>query len=105
MFLGLSAYALTTRKDFSFMGGFLMVGMLVAFLGMLAAWLFTMPMMSLAVSGMFILVMGGFILYQTSAMIHGGETNYIIATVGLYVSIYNLFLSLLQIIAAFNGDD
>ncbi|HKJ23027.1 MAG TPA: Bax inhibitor-1/YccA family protein [Gammaproteobacteria bacterium] len=105
IFLGLSAYALTTRKDFSFMGGFLMIGMLVAFLGMIAAWLFTMPMMSLAVSGMFILVMGGFILYQTSAMIHGGETNYIIATVGLYVSIYNLFLSLLQIIAAFNGDD
>lgn len=105
IFLGLSAYALTTRKDFSFMGGFLMIGMLIAFLGMLAAWLFSMPAMSLAVSGMFILVMGGFILYQTSAMIHGGETNYIIATVGLYVSIYNLFVSLLQIIAAFNGDD
>ena len=105
IFLGLSAYALTTRKDFSFMGGFLMIGMLVAFLGMIAAWLFTMPMMSLAVSAMFILVMGGFILYQTSAMIHGGETNYIIATVGLYVSIYNLFVSLLQIIGAFNGDD
>jgi len=82
-----------------------MIGMLVAFLGMIAAWLFTMPMMSLAVSAMFILVMGGFILYQTSAMIHGGETNYIIATVGLYVSIYNLFVSLLQIIGAFNGDD
>jgi len=105
MFLGLSAYALTTRKDFSYMGGFLMVGMLLAFLGMLAAWLFSMPFLALAVSGMFVLVMSGFILYQTSALIHGGETNYIIATVGLYVSIYNLFLSLLQLIAAFNGDD
>lgn len=105
MFLGLSAYALTTRKDFSYMGGFLMVGMLLAFLGMLAAWLFSMPFLSLVVSGMFVLVMSGFILYQTSALIHGGETNYIIATVGLYVSIYNLFLSLLQLIAAFNGDD
>jgi modulator of FtsH protease len=105
MFLGLSAYALTTRKDFSYMGGFLMVGMLLAFLGMLAAWLFTLPFLALAVSGMFVLVMSGFILYQTSALIHGGETNYIIATVGLYVSIYNLFLSLLQLIAAFNGDD
>jgi len=104
-FLALSGYILVSRKDLSFMGGFLMIGMLVAFLGMIAAWLFTMPMMSLAVSGMFILVMGGFILYQTSAMIHGGETNYSIATVGVYVSIYNLFLSLLQIIAAFNGDD
>ena len=105
MFLGLSAYALTTRKDFSYMGGFLMVGMLLAFVGMLAAWLFTLPFLALAVSGMFILVMCGFILYQTSALIHGGETNYIIATVGLYVSIYNLFISLLQIIGAFNGDD
>lgn len=105
IFLALSVYALTTRKDFSYMGGFLMVGMLVAFLGMLAAWLFHMPGMALMVSGLFILVMAGFILFQTSAMVHGGETNYIIATVGLYVSIYNLFLSLLQIIAAFNGRD
>jgi modulator of FtsH protease len=103
IFLALSVYALSTRKDFSYMGGFLMVGMVVAFLGMLAAWLFHMPSVSLMVSGLFILVMAGFILYQTSALVHGGETNYIIATVGLYVSIYNLFLSLLQIIAAFNS--
>jgi len=105
IFLGLSAYALTTRKDFSFLGGFLMVGILVAFLGSLAAIFFHIPVMSLAISGMFVLLMSGFILYQTSAMIHGGETNYIMATVSLYVSIYNLFLSLLQILGALSGND
>lgn len=104
IFLGLSAYALTTRKNFSFMGGFLMVGILVAFLIGLAAVFFQMPMVSLAVSAMFVLLMSGFILYQTSMLIHGGETNYIVATVSLYVSIYNLFLSLLQLLAAFSGN-
>lgn len=105
IFLGLSGYALTTRKDFSFLGGFLMVGILVAFLAGIGAIFFAIPALSLAVSAMFILLMSAMILYQTSAMIHGGETNYIMATVSLYVSIYNLFLSLLQILAAFSGDD
>jgi len=105
IFLGLSGYALTTRKDFSFLGGFLMVGVLVAFLAGIGAMFFAIPALSLAVSAMFILLMSGMILYQTSAMIHGGETNYILATVSLYISIYNLFLSLLQILAAFSGDD
>ena len=105
IFLGLSGYALTSRKDFSFMGGFLMVGILVAFLGGLAAMIFSMPLMSLAVSGMFVLLMSGLILYQTSEIIHGGETNYIMATVTLYVSIYNLFLSLLHLLTAFSGND
>jgi modulator of FtsH protease len=105
IFVGLSAYALSTRKDFSFMGGFVMVGILVAFLAGIGALIFNLPTLSLAVSGMFVLLMSGFILYQTSAMIHGGETNYIMATVGLYVSIYNLFLSLLHLLAAFSGRD
>ncbi len=105
IFLGLSAYALTTRKDFSFLGGFLMVGILVAFLAGLGAVFFSIPALSLAVSAMFILLMSALILYETSAIIHGGETNYILATVSLYVSIYNLFLSLLQLLAAFSGDD
>lgn len=105
IFLGLSGYALTTRKDFSFLGGFLMVGILVAFLAGLGSYFFAMPALSLAVSAMFILLMSGMILYQTSAMINGGETNYIMATVSLYISIYNLFLSLLQLLAAFSGDD
>ncbi|MGE0371394.1 MAG: Bax inhibitor-1/YccA family protein [Gammaproteobacteria bacterium] len=105
IFLGLSAYALTTRKDFSFLGGFLMVGILVAFLGSLAAVLFSLPLVSLAMSAMFILLMSGFILFQTSQLVHGGEDNYILATVSLYVSIYNLFLSLLQILGVFNNNE
>ena len=105
IFLALSGYVLTSRKDFSFMGGFMMVGILVAFLAGLGAFIFQMPMLSLAVSAMFILLMSGMILYQTSEIIHGGETNYIMATVSLYISIYNLFLSLLHILGAFSGDD
>jgi modulator of FtsH protease len=96
---------LTTRKDFSFIGGFLMVGILVAFLAGLGAFFFNMPGLSLAVSAMFVLLMSGLILYQTSEIIHGGETNYILATVTLFVSIYNLFLSLLHLLGAFGGDD
>jgi modulator of FtsH protease len=105
IFLGLSAYALTSRKDFSFLGGFLMVGVLVAFLAGIGAMVFSLPGLSIAVSAMFILLMSGMILFQTSEIIHGGETNYILATVSLYVSIYNLFLSLLQILGIFGGDD
>jgi modulator of FtsH protease len=105
IFLGLSGYALTTRKDFSFIGGFLMVGILVAFLAGIASMFLSMPGLSLAVSAMFVLLMSGLILYQTSQIIHGGETNYIMATVTLYVSIYNLFVSLLQLLGAFGGDD
>lgn len=105
IFLGLSAYALTTRKDFSFLGGFLLVGILVAFLAGIGAVVFALPGLSLAVSAMFIVLMSGMILLQTSDIIHGGETNYILATVSLYVSIYNLFLSLLQILGVFGGDD
>ena len=105
IFLSLSGYALTSRKDFSFMGAFLMVGILVAFLAGLAAVFFSMPGLSLAVSAMFVLLMSGLILYETSQIIHGGETNYIMATVSLYVSIYNLFLSLLHLLGAFSGED
>ncbi|CAK0776985.1 modulator of FtsH protease [Gammaproteobacteria bacterium] len=106
IFLGLSFYALTTRKDFSFMGGFLMVGIITAILGSLAALFFQIPALSLAVSGMIVLLMSGYILYDTSAMIHGGIDNYIVATINLYLNIYNLFLSLLQILGmGFGSDD
>ncbi|HKJ76026.1 MAG TPA: Bax inhibitor-1/YccA family protein [Gammaproteobacteria bacterium] len=105
IFVGLSGYALTTRKDFSFMGGFLMVGILVAFLAGLGAAIFSIPALSLAVSAMFVLLMSGLILYETSQIVHGGETNYIMATVTLYVTIYNLFLSLLQLLGAFAGEE
>ena len=105
IFMALSAYAVMSRKDFSFMGGFLMVGIMVAFLASLGAVLFSIPMLSLAVSAMFILLMSGMILWQTSEIIHGGETNYIMATVTLYITIFNLFISLLQILGIFSGDD
>ena len=87
------------------MGGFLMTGMLVAILAMIGAMVCNIPALSLAVSAMFILLMSGMILYQTSEIIHGGETNYIRATVSLFVSLYNLFLSLLQILGIFSGRD
>jgi modulator of FtsH protease len=105
MFVGLSAYALTTRRDFSFIGGFLMVGILVAFLAGLGAVVFSIPALSLAVSAMFVLLMSGLILYETSNLVHGGETNYIMATVTLYVSIFNLFTSLLQLLGFMSRDD
>lgn len=104
IFLGLSAYALTSRKNFSFMGGFLMVGILVAFLAGLGAIFFEMPGLSLAVSAMFVLLMSGLILYETSNIIHGGETNYVMATVTLFVSIFNLFTSLLHLLGFANNE-
>ena len=104
-FLGLSAYAIRSGRDFSFMGGFLTVGILGAFLLGIVALIFQMPMLSLAVSAMFVIAMAGLILFQTSAIVNGGETNYIMATVTLYVSIYNLFLSLLQLLGIFGGDE
>jgi modulator of FtsH protease len=104
IFLGLSAYALTTRKDFSFMGGFLMVGILVAFLAGLGAIFFEIPALSLTVSAAFVLLMSGLILYETSNIIHGGETNYVMATVSLFVSIFNLFTSLLHLLGFANND-
>ena len=105
IFLGLSGYALTSRRDFSFMGGFIGAGILIAFIGAIANIFLGIPALGLAVSSMFVLLMSAYILYQTSAMVHGGENNYIMATVGLYVSIYNLFTSLLQLLGVFGGDD
>ena len=105
IFLGLSAYALVSRKDFSFMGSFLMVGIIVGFLAGLAAVFFNMPALSLTVSAVFVLLMSGLILYETSNIIHGGETNYIMATVTLYVSIFNLFTSLLHLLGFMNGEE
>jgi modulator of FtsH protease len=103
IFFALSAYALTTRKDFSFMAGFLMVGAIVGFLGSLAAVFFHIPALMLAVSAAFVFISSGLILYQTSQIILGGEQNYIMATVTIYVSLYNLFISLLNLFGIF-GD-
>ena len=105
IFLALSGYALMSRRDFSFMGGFLMVGILVAFLAGLAAIFFDLSGLSLAVSAMFVLLMAGLILYETSNIIHGGETNYIMATVTLYVAIFNLFSSLLHLLGALGNQE
>ncbi|MEJ2177284.1 MAG: Bax inhibitor-1/YccA family protein [Gammaproteobacteria bacterium] len=104
IFVGLSLYALITRKNFSFLGGMLFVGILVAFVAGLVAILFSIPALSLAVSAMFVLLMSGLILWQTSAIIHGGETNYIMATVTLYITIYNLFTSLLHLLGIFSDE-
>lgn len=103
IFFGLSGYAVTTRKDFSYMGGFLFVAVMVAFLAMIANIFFQIPMINLAISAAFVLISSGLILFQTSEIIHGGETNYISATVSLFVSIYNLFISLLNLLSAFSG--
>jgi modulator of FtsH protease len=105
IFFALSAYALTTRKDFSYLRGFLFTGVLVAFFAGLTAYLFDMPTLSLAVSAAFVLLSSGIILWQTSEIVNGGETNYIMATVTLFVALYNLFLSLLHLLRAFSGDD
>lgn len=105
IFFALSGYALTTRKDFSFLGGFLFVGVMVALLAMVAGIFIHIPALQLAISAAFILISSGLILMQTSAIIHSGETNYISATVGLFVSIYNLFVSLLNILSSFSGRD
>ncbi len=104
-FVGLSAYVVTTRRDFSFMGNFLALGAIAAFLLSLGAFFFHWSAGSLVASGLFVLISGGMILWQTSAIINGGERNYISATVTLYISLYNLFLSLLQLLGFASADD
>lgn len=105
IFLSLSGYALVTRRDFSFLGGFLFTGIIVVLLAALANLFLAIPALSLTISGAVIMIMSGFILFDTSRMIHGGETNYIVATVSLYLSIFNIFISLLQILGIAGGDD
>jgi modulator of FtsH protease len=96
-FMSLSAYALMTRRDFSFMGGFLFCGMVIALLAGIAAMLFDIAALGLAVSALVALLSAGLILFETSRIVNGGETNYVLATVGLYVSVFNLFTSLLSL--------
>lgn len=104
IFFALSAYAIVSKKDFSYLGGVLIVAILTAFLAGIAAWIFHMPMLSLVVSAAFILISSGLILFQTSLIINGGETNYIMAAVTIYVSLFNIFVNLLQILGAFGGN-
>ena len=105
VFFGLSGYALTTRKDFSYMGGFLFVGLLVAVVAMIANIFLQIPALSLTISAAVVMIMSGLILFDTSRIINGGETNYIRATVSLYLDIYNLFIHLLHLLTALSGDD
>jgi modulator of FtsH protease len=104
IFLGLSGYALTTRKDFSFMAGFLMVGLLVVIGAAILNIFLGMPALFLAVNAAIVMIMAGLILFQTSALIHGGETNYIMATAGLFLSLLNMFQALLHLLGASSND-
>jgi modulator of FtsH protease len=105
IFLGLSAYALTSRKDFSFLGGALFGGMLVVLLAAIANIFFSIPALSLAISSIVVILMSGFILFDTSRMVNGGETNYLHMTVSLYLNIFNLFVSLLHLLGALSNND
>jgi len=103
IFLALSAYAMTTRKDFSYLAGFLFVAAIVGLLAAVASIFLPIPGLFLAISCLFVLISSGMILFQTSLIINGGEQNYIMATISLYVSLYNLFVSLLQIFGFFSN--
>lgn len=105
IFMGMSAYALMTGKRFNQWASMLTIGILVAFVMSLIAIVFQIQALSLAVSVMFVLLMSGLITYQTGEIVHGGETNYIRATLTLFVTVYNLFVSLLQLLGVFAGDD
>ena len=105
IFVGLSAYALTSKRDFSFMGGFLFIGMMVVLVASLVGIFVQMPALQLTISAAIVLLMSGLILFETSQIINGGETNYLMATVSLYLSVLNLFTALLHLLGAFGNDD
>jgi modulator of FtsH protease len=105
MFLGLSSYALTSQRDFSFMRGFLFIGLLLIIVASLTNLFLGIPALSLTISVVGVLVFSGLILFDTSRMIHGGEQNYVMITVSLYLSIYNLFMLLLHLVGFFSSDD
>ena len=105
IFFGLSGWALTSRRDFSFLQGFIFAGFLVLVAALVISIFWPMPALQLAISAGFMLFSSAVILWQTSAIIQGGERNYILATITLYVSIYNLFMSLLSLLSAFSNND
>ncbi|MFN2382442.1 MAG: Bax inhibitor-1/YccA family protein [Guyparkeria sp.] len=104
IFLGLSGYALVSRRDFSFMGGFLVVGLVVVVAAMLGNIFLEIPALSMAISAAVVLLMSGFILYDTGRMVNGGEDNYLLLTVSLYLNIFNLFVHLLSLLGMNQGD-
>jgi modulator of FtsH protease len=105
IFFALSGYALTSKKDFSFMGGFLMTGLIVVLVASLANIFFQIPALQLAISAAVIMVMSGLILFDTSRIINGGERNYIRATISLYLNVYNIFVHLLSLLGVLGSDD
>jgi modulator of FtsH protease len=104
IFLGLSGYALTTQRDFSFLGGFLFAGIMVLLAAVLASLFLNISGLSLAISAGFILLFSGFLLFDTSRIINGGETNYILATTSIFISIFNIFTSLLHLLGFASND-
>ena len=104
IFLALSAYVLTTKKSFDFMGGMLFVGLIVVFAAIILNLFMQIPALSMALSGAIVLLMSGFILFDTGRIVNGGETNYIRATVSMFLNIFNLFTSLLHLLGIM-GDD
>lgn len=105
IFLSLSAYALVSRKNFSYLGGFLFAGVMVAFLLSLLGFFIHVPLLQVLISGAFMLLCSGLILFHTSQIIYGGEDNYIMATISIYVAIFNIFVSLLSILGFFAGSN
>jgi modulator of FtsH protease len=105
IFLGLAGYAMTSKRDFSFMGGFVVIGMMVMLVGIIANLFMQLPLLSVIISGGIIMLMSAMILMQIGSIVNGGETNYIMATYSLYLSIFNIFISLLQLLGIFGGDD
>lgn len=105
IFLGLSAYAISSKRDFSFMRGMLIAGLLVVIVAMILNIFMQIPGLQLAMSAVIVLLMSGFILFDTSRMVNGGETNYVMMTVSLYLNIYNLFTALLHLVGAFSSND
>jgi modulator of FtsH protease len=105
IFLTMAAIGATTKKDFSYMGKFLTIGILVAFYGSIANWFLNIPALSIVFSCLFVLVSSAFIMYEVNQIVRGGETNYVMATLSLFISIYNIFTSLLHILMSFTGRD
>ena len=104
IFFSLATLATVTKKDFSFMGKFLFIGLILLIVASLANLFFQIPALSLTISAIGVLIFSAYILYDVSRIVHGGETNYVMATLGLFLSIYNLFISLLQLLMAFSGE-
>ncbi|MFZ3019401.1 MAG: Bax inhibitor-1/YccA family protein [Gallionella sp.] len=104
IFFSLATVATVTKKDFSFMGKFLFIGLILLIVASLANLFFQIPALSLTISAIAVMIFSAYILYDVSQIVHGGETNYVMATLGLFLNIYNLFISLLQLLMAFAGE-